>query len=431
MNRNQNTGVLESFEIIPKDDFYWNVELIQNIRPKLIKKCFNKNNQVKKAFRDLSKNPSLDTLLSPIEQELRLNSDWANNIVNWPIYNQVPTNMCVGFSVGSGLFEFMYNKHLHAPEINITSTKSFNLEFSVSPRFAYMVAKKYAGKKNGLPWSDLEPTYIYTAIKGVIKWGLISNEAFPFKLKTAFLGTSETYSFENKLQRKTFEQFESIHWLVKEYQSKRADFWVEAYPLIINHLLDEGPLVLMLSIDRNWIELKDTETPYLIDFDQQFQKSTHSVLLTGVTFQDGQWWFVVRNSFGENWGKEGFGWLSESYFRSSLKEAYGIKLKSNFPAFEPQPELPFEIFTDGIQLKLAVWVPPNRYLAPNVRTTRIGTRNRFHITIDFEIDSNEKTMQQIFMIDPKIEVSSTIVFQLFINSPNRQFKSDLINYILQ
>ena len=66
-----------------------------------------------------------------------------------------------------------------------------------------------------------------------------------------------------------------------------------------------------------------------------FQK--HAALLIGYN-EEG---FILRNSWGTSWGKDGYASLSNNYAFQALDEAYGVVMPSN-EVGNPKPPQPHE-----------------------------------------------------------------------------------------
>ncbi len=87
------------------------------------------------------------------------------------------------------------------------------------------------------------------------------------------------------------------------------------YPVMVGALIDEG--FYGLRTDRPWQTYDGS------------RKQGHALVLVG--FDDHKQAFKVMNSWGRNWGKNGYGWISYRQFRKSAREAYVAKDAWNQP----------------------------------------------------------------------------------------------------
>jgi hypothetical protein len=80
-----------------------------------------------------------------------------------------------------------------------------------------------------------------------------------------------------------------------------------------------GPVLTRLDVDTTW-KAATTTSGKLATYDENARKfGGHAVCLVGYTTKH----FIVRNSWGTNWGDEGFAYASNEYAAKAFTEAYG------------------------------------------------------------------------------------------------------------
>ena len=82
----------------------------------------------------------------------------------------------------------------------------------------------------------------------------------------------------------------------------------------------KGPILTRLNVDDTWYAATANGgnlDAYLPDT----TRGGHAVALVGYT--SGR--FIVRNSWGDDWGDGGFGYASLAYAQEAFTEAYGVE----------------------------------------------------------------------------------------------------------
>ena len=83
----------------------------------------------------------------------------------------------------------------------------------------------------------------------------------------------------------------------------------------------QGPILTRLNVDRTW-DLASQTNGHLANFQPDTVRGGHAVCLVGYTEE----YFIVRNSWGENWGDNGFAYAHNDYAKEAFTEAYGAVL---------------------------------------------------------------------------------------------------------
>jgi C1A family cysteine protease len=72
-------------------------------------------------------------------------------------------------------------------------------------------------------------------------------------------------------------------------------------------------------VDENF-KKADASSSHLDSYDDLFVYGGHAVAIVGYDKD----WFLIRNSWGEDWGEKGFVYVSAKYFERAFTEAYGV-----------------------------------------------------------------------------------------------------------
>jgi len=84
-------------------------------------------------------------------------------------------------------------------------------------------------------------------------------------------------------------------------------------------------VVVVLRVDpdawKSVVKTSDAE-PLLPDY--VGASAVQTVLLVGYAKQDGAWFFLLKNGWGDAWGREGYAWLTETTLKKNVIEAYVV-----------------------------------------------------------------------------------------------------------
>ncbi|HEU4404790.1 MAG TPA: C1 family peptidase [Polyangiaceae bacterium] len=78
-------------------------------------------------------------------------------------------------------------------------------------------------------------------------------------------------------------------------------------------------------------------TPEPLIPDYNATAAVHTVTLVGYARQDDAWFFLVKNSWGPNWGLGGYAWMGERTLRTNLVAAFTVQVATNAA---PPPSAP-------------------------------------------------------------------------------------------
>lgn len=213
----------------------------------------------------------------------------------WKIVNQGQTGSCVGQAAAS-LMKY------HLVQINKLPQNE-----EISARFIWMAAKEFDDQFLR-PQSMIEQagTSLKAAMDICRKYGSVSDALLPLNVNPLMYTGSENVFYATAAQRRITAYYN----LQKSFNQWRV--WLN----------NNGPILAGLRIDATWMQANTTNANL-----DTFQKTTavggHAVCIVGYT--PGR--FIIRNSWGTNWGDGGFAYASEAYITSAFfDESYGITL---------------------------------------------------------------------------------------------------------
>ena len=224
----------------------------------------------------------LDVSKVPSSKELR--ADW------WEIRNQGRTGACVGFATADGVLRWHY-----------VTANLINESQLPSPRFIWM-ANKETDNITSYPTTFIESAGTQTklALRVAKNYGCVMEEDLPIKGGLSPLTTAEFYT------KASHFRIASYHNLGRDLGHWRS--WIG----------NQGPILTRLGVDRTWDRATENGG-FLRVYRPETVRGGHAVCLVGYTEEH----FIVRNSWGTNWGDAGFAYALDAYASEAFTEAYG------------------------------------------------------------------------------------------------------------
>jgi hypothetical protein len=235
--------------------------------------------------------PAEPVTTAALDEDLR-RDDW------WPIEDQKNTGACVGFGVGGGLVRW-----------NLVTKGPLKKEEKVSTRYFWMAAKEmdeYAEWPT--TFIDSEGTSIFAALRMAHQFGcLLKSE---LDMDGPLFQGSRNYFLDLAGRRK-----------IKNYHQLEFDLdeWV-------NWLRTHGPLAVRTSVDPTF-ERASAAKPNLDSYKPYPDPAMHGHAITLVGYISGR--FIIRNSWGTDWGEKGYAYASRDYAAQAFSEAWGIYLEKS------------------------------------------------------------------------------------------------------
>ncbi|MBV6644985.1 MAG: C1 family peptidase [Cyclobacteriaceae bacterium] len=224
----------------------------------------------------------------PAQKDLREGRDW------WGIQDQKRTGACVGFACADGIMRW------HLVEKNL-----IGIDDLISARFIWMASKEMDTLiRHPTTFIEKAGTHIKTALRVVLKYGCVLDKNLGMWKHKTYEGSVEGFYSRAKMYR--INAFFSIP---KEISALKH--WLAV----------QGPILTRLNIDENWVNAHLNEGK-MEEFHEDSIKGGHAVAIVGYDEDH----FIVKNSWGDDWGDKGFGYVSNEYLmaKESFTEFYGV-----------------------------------------------------------------------------------------------------------
>jgi C1A family cysteine protease len=200
-----------------------------------------------------------------------------------PIEDQLHLGSCVGQAI-VGAFELMINK---------SHPEKFR---DLSRLFVYYNARLLEGYVN-----EDAGTYVRSGIKAVHKWGVCIEEHWPYLINKF----ADTPSLESYIDAR--ERFIDSYYRINSIDD------------IIASLSMEIPVVTGIQVFDDFDRLgSDSVVPLPSDKDHIL--GGHAVTIVG--YDNDKKYFICRNSFGEDWGDQGYFYMPYDYAELYAMDAW-------------------------------------------------------------------------------------------------------------
>ena len=212
----------------------------------------------------------------------------------WSVGNQEDTGSCVGWAAADAVLRWHFVKADRLPPTE-----------SLSTRYIWMAAKEtdiFVSRPT--TFIETDGTSLKAALDVARKFGVVSDSVLPFKGGVLYPGEVQTF-YALAAQRRIASYFN----LGTNPAAWRK--WIAT----------SGPVLTRLDVDATWYEATANQGR-LDAYQPQTASGGHAVALVGYTREG----FIVRNSWGEEWGDKGFGYASNAYAQAAFTEAYGVVL---------------------------------------------------------------------------------------------------------
>ena len=128
---------------------------------------------------------------------------------------------------------------------------------------------------------------------------------------------------------------------------KDDDIWHVKLAQVKKTLANKKPVVIGIECSKSFFDTKDVWDGNTVDF-----RGGHALCIIGYddAYQGGA--VEVMNSWGKEWGKEGFGWIKYSDLQGILKYAYEIT--TDFQTIERQPNKQIVAKSPELRVKISL-----------------------------------------------------------------------------
>ena len=200
-----------------------------------------------------------------------------------PVRNQGDEGTCVAFASVIGVKEYQ-------------DTKEYKNMIELSPRYTYSLCKKYDGSP------EEEGTYPRVAMKMLLKYGTPPESYWPYRPHQTDKPKPEADTAALKYRVRAYARLKTIP------EMKRS--------LIIN-----GPYLAGVDVYESWFTKKASKTgliPMPKKSDQY--QGGHAICIVG--YDDTKKLFKFKNSWGDDWGDGGYGYLTYDYMKQYCLDAW-------------------------------------------------------------------------------------------------------------
>jgi len=215
-----------------------------------------------------------------------------------PVGNQFTQNSCVAWTVAYANYSYLNNQNN-------------NCEYL----------------QNGIVDNSciFSPSYIYNQINGGQNRGTHFDQAFKIMLEQ---GVPPLYAMPYDpnnwwVQPSSHaKQIASRHKIQSYWQlgTKGHDFYLESKA----YLAQGFPIIASVKVDNYLKRQQNFSRPYVWNrWNGLIEQMGHAILIVG--YNDNNQTFKFINSYGPNWGNEGYGYISYDMYKRVLNEAYIIK----------------------------------------------------------------------------------------------------------
>lgn len=222
-----------------------------------------------------------------LPQNINRHEDW------WTIGDQKSTGSCVGWATADGVLRYHFVKAGWIAK-----------DTPLSTRFTWMASKEL-DEFTAAPTTFIEPegTSLKAALDVSRKYGAVLDDDLPFAGGRLFPGSAQVF-------------------YAKAARLKIASY-INLGPSLLawrRWLAGNGPLLVRLDVDETWANA--SVVPRLDAYRADTARGGHAVALVGYTPEG----FIVRNSWGDSWGADGFAFATNAYAAAAFSEAYGVAL---------------------------------------------------------------------------------------------------------
>jgi hypothetical protein len=217
-----------------------------------------------------------------------LREDW------WKIGDQRATGSCVGWATVDSVLRWHFVKAGRLAKDELLSV-----------RFQWMASKETDQLlSRPTTFIETEGTSLKSALDVARKFGAVAESVLPFGSGKLYPQDGDTfYALAARLKIGMYFN------LGRDLANWRT--W----------LATKGPILTRLDIDATWDDA-DLTGGNLDTYRPETVRGGHAVALVGYTANR----FIVRNSWGTDWGDQGFGYASPAYAQRAFTEAYGVSL---------------------------------------------------------------------------------------------------------
>jgi len=200
-----------------------------------------------------------------------------------PVRNQGDEGTCVAFASVVGVKEFQ-------------DKKEYRKLIRLSPRFLYSLCKKFDGAPSE------EGTYPRIAMKVLLNYGVCHESFWPYAPHQKSLPLKGADIDAKRFKIKAYARIESL------IEMKRS-------------LLVNGPFLAGVKVYKSWFN-KNVERSGFVPMPKRNEQlmGGHAICIVG--YDDKLELFKFKNSWGQNWADNGYGYLPYAYMKKYCSDSW-------------------------------------------------------------------------------------------------------------
>ncbi|GEM_PF-234357 len=213
---------------------------------------------------------------------------------NWPVGNQGQTGSCVGWATADAVLRW-----------HLTQARLIPAWAHLSVRFIWMAAKETDEFTSAAStFIEQEGTSLKAALDVARNYGVVLDHVLPFDSASLYQDTEAAfYATASRLKIASYFNL-----------GRNPNAWRR-------WLANNGPILTRLDVDEPWMDASRTGGR-LERYDAGTSQGGHAVSVVGYD-ADG---FHIRNSWGTDWGQNGYAYATNDYAQAAFTEAYGVNI---------------------------------------------------------------------------------------------------------
>jgi C1A family cysteine protease len=161
----------------------------------------------------------------------------------------------------------------------------------LSRLFVYYNARAIEGNVD----TDYGVVYIRNALKGIKQYGICTEEIWPYDISKFAIRPTDV-AYDDGVKRK-----------ISGYTS------IPSIAEMLEVLNNESPIIIGMDIFENFLSVNKANPVVAKPDTTDFDIGGHAVAVIGYSIPKQQ--FLIKNSFGDDWGDAGYGWLTFEYVK--------------------------------------------------------------------------------------------------------------------